>query len=79
MIAGNIHEAKTKLSALIAAIEEKGDTVTICRNGKAVAQLGPIRMNRNPLKQNGRLKRVLFKDDFSTPLSAAEWPGTLRS
>ena len=78
MIAINIHEAKTKLSALIATIEEKGDMVTICRNGKAVAQLGPVRRNTNPLRQNGRLKRVVFKDDPSTPLSAEEWPENLR-
>lgn len=78
MIAINIHEAKTKLSALIAAIEEKGDMVTICRNGKAVAQLGPVRMNRTPLKQNGKLKHVVFMDDPSTPLSAEEWPENLR-
>ena len=78
MIAINIHEAKTKLSALISTIEEKGDMVTICRNGKAVAQLGPVRMNRNPLKQNGRLKRVVFNDDPSAPLSADEWPEHLR-
>jgi len=78
VIAINIHEAKTKLSALISTIEEKGDMVTICRNGKAVAQLGPVRMNRNPLKQNGRLKRVVFNDDPSAPLSADEWPEHLR-
>lgn len=78
MIAINIHEAKTKLSALIAEIEEKGDMVTICRNGKAVAQLGPVRPNKDPLKQNGRLKRVVFKGDPSAPLSADEWPEHLR-
>ena len=78
MIAINIHEAKTKLSALIAAIEEKGDMITICRNGKAVAQLGPMRMNRNPLKQSGRLKHVVFKGDPSAPLSEDESPEILR-
>ena len=78
MIAINIHEAKTKLSALIATIEDQGDVVTICRNGKAVAQLGPVRLNRDPLKQSGRLKRVVFKDDPSAPLSADEWPEHLR-
>jgi len=78
MIAINIHEAKTKLSALIAAIEAKGEMVMICRNGKAVAQLGPARAVKNPLKQNGRLKGVVFKVDPSLPLSAEEWPKNLR-
>ena len=30
----NIHEAKTKLSALLAEVVEKGEKVLICRHGK---------------------------------------------
>jgi antitoxin (DNA-binding transcriptional repressor) of toxin-antitoxin stability system len=78
MIAVNMYEAKTKLSALVASIEEHGGMVTICRNGRAVAQLGPVQKGRDPLKQSGRLKRVVFKADPSSPLSAEEWPEHLR-
>lgn len=39
MITVNIHEAKTTLSSLVAAIEERDETVLICRNGKPVAEL----------------------------------------
>src|SRR5437763_13396892 len=39
MIMVNTHEAKSKLSALLAAIEEKGEVVVICRNGKPVAEM----------------------------------------
>lgn len=36
----NIHEAKTHFSKLIAAVEA-GEAVTICRNGKPVAEIVP--------------------------------------
>lgn len=35
----NVHEAKTTLSALLAEVEERGEVVLICRNGKPVAEL----------------------------------------
>lgn len=41
MITVNIHEAKTNLSKLIAAVEERGEVIRICRNGKLVAELNP--------------------------------------
>lgn len=37
----NIHDAKTRLSQLVARAE-RGERVTIARNGEPVAQLGPI-------------------------------------
>ena len=37
----NIHEAKTKLSAVLVEVAEKGETYVICRNGKPVADLVP--------------------------------------
>ena len=36
----NIHEAKTHFSKLVAAVE-KGEKVTICRNGKPVIECVP--------------------------------------
>jgi prevent-host-death family protein len=38
MITVNVHQAKTKLSALLVAVE-KGEEVIIARDGKPVAQL----------------------------------------
>jgi prevent-host-death family protein len=38
----NIHDAKTRLSQLVARAE-KGERITIARDGKPVAQLGPAR------------------------------------
>lgn len=42
MISVNMHEAKTRLSALVAVIEEKQETIRLCRNGKAVAAIVPL-------------------------------------
>lgn len=36
----NIHEAKTQFSKLVAAVE-RGETVTICRNGRPVIACVP--------------------------------------
>ena len=38
----NIHEAKTRFSRLVAAVE-RGETVTICRNGRPVIDCVPAR------------------------------------
>ena len=39
----NVHEAKTKLSAVLLEVEQKGETFIICRNGKPVAKIVPHR------------------------------------
>jgi prevent-host-death family protein len=41
VITVNTHQAKTTLSTLLAAVEERGENVIICRNGKPVARLVP--------------------------------------
>lgn len=38
----NIHEAKTRFSKLVAAVES-GETVTICRNGRPVIACVPVK------------------------------------
>lgn len=45
----NMHDAKTRLSQLVARAE-KGERITIARNGKPVAQLGPARRRRGGRK-----------------------------
>jgi prevent-host-death family protein len=71
----NVHEAKTKLSALLAQIEETGVTVVICRNGKPVADLVPHRA-RQRSKPDARLSDVRLHYDATEPLSEDEWPST---
>jgi prevent-host-death family protein len=41
----NMHDAKTRLSQLVARAE-KGERITIARDGKPVAQLGPAPRQR---------------------------------
>ena len=77
MIIINVHQAKTKLSSLLAAIEQKGEWVRICRNGKPVADLRPVVKVKNPLKKNKKLK-VIFKENPMLPLTEEDWPEAFR-
>ncbi len=75
MITVNIHEAKTRLSALLREIEEGNETVLICRAGKPVAELQrpKVRKTMDPLKMHPELMGkihydptdVMTEDDWS--------------
>lgn len=73
MVKVNIHKAKTNLSALVAEVERHGTLVRICRDGKAVAELRPVRKKTNPLKTDPKLK-VVFHEDPVQPLEREDWP-----
>ena len=66
----NVHEAKTKLSQLLAEVEG-GREVIVARNGKPVAKLVPI-----PQKKRLRLGmwkgKIWMSPDFDAPLSDEE-------
>jgi len=51
MVSVNIHEAKARLSAIVAEISRTGDTVVLCRHGKPVADIVPHR-------QQSRQRRI---------------------
>jgi antitoxin (DNA-binding transcriptional repressor) of toxin-antitoxin stability system len=81
MITVNMHEAKTRLSELVKAVEERNETVVLCRDGREVAEI------RRRLKR--RAARNLtpdprFQVEFAPgyrpaePLTGDEWPETLR-
>lgn len=72
MISVNTHEAKTRLSKLLEAVEKKGELVRICRNGKPVAELRAIRKLSNPFKQDPKLK-VEILEDPTLPLDPEDW------
>jgi len=56
-------------------IEEKHEHVIICRHGKPVAEIIPWKKNeKDPLKQNPKLKKVTFYEDPTTPLDEEDWP-----
>ena len=80
MITVNTHQAKTTLSALLAAVEEKGEIVLICRNGKPVAELrAPAPPPQDRLTPDPRL-RVTFAPGYdpTEPASEEEWPEEAR-
>ena len=79
MITVNTHEAKTNLSALLAAVEEKGEVVLICRNGKPVAEMKAVASARDRLTPDPALK-VTFAPGFdpTEPAGEADWPEEYR-
>ncbi len=67
----SIYEAKTHLSALVAEVEDRQERITICRYGRAVAELVPIvRKPRTRIDQ--RLAKVVIKSDPTSP-TVEEW------
>lgn len=82
MLTVTLSEAKRRFSALIKAVEEDGEVVVICRNGKEVAE---IRRRSQP----AAFKRGLTPDprlavqlapgyDPAEPLTDDEWPEECR-
>jgi antitoxin (DNA-binding transcriptional repressor) of toxin-antitoxin stability system len=81
MITINTHQAKTQLSALLTAVQERGEVVIICRNGKPVAELRqpstPVSLKRSRLTPNPALAgRILY--DPTEPATEDDWPEELR-
>ncbi|MBI4703608.1 MAG: type II toxin-antitoxin system Phd/YefM family antitoxin [Deltaproteobacteria bacterium] len=69
MVAVNVYEAKTSLSALLARVE-KGEEIVIARNGRPVARLVPAdasALRRVPGMDKGR---IWYADDLHEPLPA---------
>jgi len=81
MITVNTHEAKSKLSALLAAVEERNETVLICRNGKPVAELraprGSTLHPRSRLTLDPALAGSLLYDP-TEGASEDDWPEEAR-
>jgi prevent-host-death family protein len=68
----NIHEAKTKLSAMLMEVEQKGKTFLICRNGKPIAELVP-HAKSDCLTYHPVLSKIKIKYDPTEELSNDEW------
>ena len=81
MIQVNTHQAKTQLSALLADLEEGRGPVVICRNGKPVAELNPVRVsNRVLAPPHADLQPVSISPDidWTAEVSEEDWPAELR-
>lgn len=81
MITVNMHEAKTRLSELVKAVEERNETVVLCRDGQEVAEI-----RRRVRRRKGRdltpdpRFRVEYAPGYrpTEPLGETEWPDDLR-
>jgi prevent-host-death family protein len=85
MISVNIHEAKTNLSALVRAVEERGETVILQRHGKPVAEIHAYGsrgdaggFTRDLTPDPDLMPRLTEGYDPAEPLAADEWPPELQ-
>ena len=76
-----MHEAKTRLSELVKAVEDRNETVVLCRDGREVAEIRrrAKRRQRRNLAPDSRFRVELAPGYQPTePLSDDEWPEPLR-
>ena len=81
MITVNMHDAKTRLSELVKAVEERNETVVLCRDGREVAEIRRRRKRRHvrTLTPDPRFRVTLSLGYRPTePLGKDEWPEDLR-
>jgi len=82
MIVVNTYEAKTRLSELLRFVDEKHETVRICRNGKVVADIVSPRKGEaknDPLARHPEIMGVKIKCDLASPvISEDELPDYMR-
>ena len=81
MITVNMHEAKSRLSELVKAVEEDGEIVVLCRDGRQVAEIRrhTARRKVRSVKPDPKFQ-VKFRTDYQPeePLTKDEWPTRLR-
>ena len=79
MITVNMHDAKTRLSELVKAVEEKNEVVILCRDGREVAEIRrrTARRRMRDLTPDPRF-HVTFRRGYrpDEPLSEDEWPAS---
>ena len=81
MITVNMHEAKTRLSELVKAVEENNETIVLQRHGTPVAEMRRFQPRRQPkvdrLKTHPELKVTFAKGYHPAepvqPDELAEW------
>jgi len=68
-----VHEAKTKLSAVLAEVEKNGEVFLICRNGKPIAELSPHK-RKDRLAAHPVMSRIKIQYDPTERLDEEDWP-----
>ena len=81
MITVNMHEAKSRLSELVRAVEERNETVVLCRDGREVAEIrrSTTRRRARRIDPDPRF-RVEYAPGYdpTEPLADDDWPRDLR-
>lgn len=78
MITVNMHEAKSRLSELVKAVETRHETVVLCRAGEPVAELRAVAKRKGSrLRFDPSLKPTLHYDP-TEPLAEDEIPAEYR-
>jgi prevent-host-death family protein len=67
----NMHEAKTRLSELVAAAE-RGDEVVIARNGRPAVRLVAVTQEHSPVRLGVLAGQIELADDFDESLPEFE-------
>lgn len=84
MITVEAQDAENQLAGLLTAVEQRGESVLICRDGKPVAELrapanatavSTVSVDR--LRMHPELKGVILYDP-TEPASEDEWPSEFR-
>ena len=72
----NVHEAKTHLSKYLKKVQG-GELVTLCKNGKPIAQIIPFLKKQNSWRHLGIAKDLIGKipSHFDDELTDKELPG----
>jgi prevent-host-death family protein len=79
MVTVNLYQAKTQFSRLVAAVEEKGERIVVCRNGRPVADLVPhVPAAARTLDPDPSLAGARFLGEPAAPLEPGDWPEDLR-
>lgn len=66
-----MHDAKTRLSELVAAAE-RGEEVLIARNGRPAARLVAVSEQHRPVRLGVLAGQIMLGDDFDEPLPEFE-------
>lgn len=75
----NVYEAKTHLSSLLDEVNEKEETIRICRNGRPVADLKPVeKVIRNGLLKHPLLSKGKINYDPREGIEEESWPTEFR-
>ena len=73
-----VYEAKSQLSRLLDLVAQRGERIVITRNGRAVAELGPIESDRPSSEDRQRRFKALQRVKPRKPGSLREPGESLR-